>query len=188
MVMPLVAGFLIGYVLDREGRRMMVVCPPGERPPDGFTPIGAPISSGPLPAGVREAFVLESIDELLGQISPYSNDTTYYCDKLLDARLANRVLLRLTNTTGDAMTVQVVGHTSDNPSDAQGLVNIGGTQSLAATTGAGNPLSFGIDLATDWYPFLGVTVLSDASAPSTGRVIVRAYGQRWRNIALGMQV
>lgn len=182
MVMPLVAGFLIGYVLDREGRRLMVVCPPGERPPSGFTPLPQPVSAPPqvLPQSVREAFVLEPIDERLADIAPYTAATTYYCTELLDARLASKVLIVLTNTTGDALTVQVVGHTHNSPSDVNGLINIGSTQVLPATN---LPLGLGVDLQTDWYPYLGVTVLSDASPPSTGRVIVRAYGQRWRNIA-----
>lgn len=182
MVMPLVAGVLIGYVLDREGRRMMVVCPPGERPPAGFTPLptGFDPSPLPLPPSLNEAWVLEPIDDLLGNIAPYANSTTFYLDKLLDARLAAKVLLVITNSTGDAMTIQVVGHTRNTPNDVNGLFNIGGTQSLPATGGG---LAFGIDLTTDWYPYLGVTVLTDASAPTTGRVTVQAFGQRWRNLA-----
>ena len=181
-IAPLVAGFLLGYLMDKDGRRVMVVYPPGEKPPVGFTPLPAPLLpvSGPLPAGVREAFVLEPINELLAEISPYENSTTYYCSKLLDAKLASKVVIVLLNTTGDALTVQMVGHTVDSPSDINGLINIGGTQTLPSTN---LPLALGLNLDSDWMPYLGVTVLTDASAPSAGRVVVRAVGQRWRNIA-----
>ena len=134
----------------------------------------------PLPPGVREAFVLEPINELLAEITPYGISTTYYCSKLLDAKLANKVVIVLTNTTADILTIQMVGHTVDSPSEVGGLVTIGGTQTLPATN---LPLALGLNLEQDWMPYLGVTVLSDASPPTTGRVVVRAVGQRWRNIA-----
>lgn len=182
VVAPLVAGLLIGYVLDQQGRRMMVVCPPGESPPAGFTPISSPlipVQGVPLPARVQDAWVLQPIDELLAQIAPFAATTTYYLDTLLDSRLSAKVLLVVTDSTGVATTVQVVGHTQDNPSDVNGLVNIGSTQTLSANS----KLGLGIDLTTDWYPYLGVTVLSGAAPATTGRVVVRAYGQRWMNLA-----
>ena len=167
---------------------MMVVCPKGETPPKGFTPLPTGFTTGPLPLppSVGEAWVLTPIDELLGEIHPYINSTTFYLDKLVDARLATKIAIILRNTTGDAMTVQLVGHTENAPSDSNGLFNIGGTQVLAATGGG---LSLEPDIeGVDWLPYMGVTILSDASAPTTGLISVRAVGRRWRNlVAQGQQ-
>jgi len=179
-IAPLVAGILVGYWLDKDGRRLMVVCPPGQTPPADIQPISYLPPSGPLPPRVQEAYILEPISARLVEVAPYGISTTYYMEHLLDARLAAKVLLVVDNGCGTTLTVQVVGHTQDTPTESGGLVNIGGTQTIAAD---GGRLGFGIDLTTDWYPYLGVTILSPSTPPTTGLVTVWAYGQRWRNIA-----
>ena len=180
----LITGVLLGYLVGRDGKvsEVAVVAP---RRRDGrqlsveelgLVRIGGPAFPTAALIPKIETMALEAIDESLAKnMQPYAASTAYYCEKLVDARLAVRILLVLLSTCNAALTVQVVGHDFNSPRDVNGLVNIGSGQSLAANS----KLGLGIDLSTDWYPFLGVTVTSSGVPPTSGSVVVAAYGQRW---------
>ena len=177
----LVTGVVLGWLLGQDGRptRIAVIAPPGERVPS-LEEVGLISLGGERPTQLlsprMEQFALEPIDENLNKdMRPRTASTTYYCERLLNAWVATKVLLILQSTCDQALTIQVVGHQGNNPADVNGLVNIGGTQNLAAS----GKLGLGIDLATDWYPYLGVTVAAGATPPTSGNVVVTAYGQRW---------
>lgn len=172
---------ILGYLLGQDGKPTAVLVRPVAEP--GTQPVAVPLApNGPafglteVVPEAREYLALEPIAEgLVERMQPYGTSTTYWLDTLLNAWLAAKVLLIVTSTCNQALTVQVVGHETNAPGDSVGLMNIGGTYSLPA----GGRLGFGIDLETDWYPYLGVTIASGGTPPTTGSVVVYAYGQRW---------
>ena len=168
-------GVIAGLILKKDGQEPIIV--PIKVGGDGEIPIPLPVTivggePGPFPVG----FVLESIDESLTDNMPCRDiNTTYYIDKLLDARLAHLVLLIVINSGDQAVTVQVVGHVSNSPRDTNGLHNIGGTVSVAALDRHG----FAVVREDYPYPWLGVTVATGASALTSGLVQVLATGDHW---------
>ena len=187
MVQNLVgAGVLlaIGYLVGKDGGRQLVVVPCS---PDGrqaqlpnLTP--ARLEDGPPRRGA--GLDLETAIERLTQegIRPYGTSTTYYLDALLDARRADKVVLYVDSTCDQALTVQVVGSMANDPSTPTALVNIEASQTLAAGSSAASRLSLGIDLEINWHFFLGVTIASGGTPPTTCRVTVMAAIRRWVKI------
>ena len=172
----LVGGAIVSLIVKRDGQEPVIV--PVKVSGEGAAiPIPLPVTivggePGPMPVG----FVLESIDESLTDNMPCRDiNTTYYIDKLLDARLAHLVLLIVINSGDQAVTVQVVGHVSNSPRDTNGLHNIGGTVSVAALDRHG----FAVVREDYPYPWLGVTVATGASALTSGLVQVLATGDHW---------
>ena len=178
MIESFLAGAIMGLVVKRDGQEPIIVPVKVSGEGGAEIPIPLPVTIvGGQPGLLPVGYVLESIADILARDMPCrAATTTYYVDNLMDARLAQKVLLILVNTGNQAVTVQVVGHSGNSPSDVNGLVNLGSTYSLAAN---GGKLGFGISLETSWYPWLGVTVLTGASPLTAGTVQVMAYGQRW---------
>lgn len=176
----LAAGAFLGYLIGQDGRPSpaMVVCPPQA---DGRVPSFEELGLSPLglAAGVerRESGVLVPINEVLHHdMQPYVNSGVFYLERLLDAQLARLVTFVLSSTCNQALTVQGVSHVSDSPNDANGLMNVGTTRNLPATNGR---IAIQFWLEKTWLPYLGVTVTAGATAPTTGRVVIQAFGQRW---------
>lgn len=178
----LVSGVLIGYAIGRDGRRLMVVCPPspdGRMPTPGeLMPVAPAPGAGPVrvvaPAGVVSIAPLDEL--LLRPFRPPDASTTYYLETLVDARLAVKMLLVISGNVNQALTIQVVGHVGNLPRDANNLVNIGSTFTLAS---GGDVLAFAINLDERWMPYYGLTIATGGTAPTSGNVQVKAYGQQW---------
>lgn len=119
--------------------------------------------------------LLEAIDETLFSASLREASTTYPLDRLVDARYARRLLFVVRNTHDQALTVQVVGGDSSQAGATSSLISVGGSVSVAASTGR---ISLGIKLDITAHPYLGLTLATPAAAPTSGNVVVRAYGLR----------
>lgn len=185
MVMPvagaLVSGVLLGWIMGRDGKptQLMIVCPEGNRTPEEINTL--PLSpTGPLSIPTSPVrFGLEPIEEVLTRdLRPRGTSTTYGLDKMVNARLAENLTLIITSTLDQAITAQLVGHVGDSPNDLNSLVNIGSTVSITAGNSAMQIAGISLNLRTDWYPYIGLTIIT-ATAPTTGQVQVYAYGRRW---------
>lgn len=183
MVMQLGTGLILvtlGYLAGKNGEKIMVCCPATQ---DGQLAPGAlGLESPNSPASFagltipQTIMTLERAAERLGTLLPRSASTTYYLERLADAGLAQKVLFILTSTLNQAVNVQLIGNESNSPTDEAGRLNIGATQSLPATNGK---IGIGVDLTTDWYPWMGVVIQTTASAPTSGQVDIRVVMQRW---------
>lgn len=190
MVQNLVgAGVLlaIGYLVGKDGGRQLVVvpCSPDGRQAQLPNLTEARLEEGlPRPPRRGAGWDLETAIERLTQegIRPYGTSTTYYLDALFDARRADKVVFYVDSTCDQALTVQVVGSMANGPSTPTALVNIEASQTLAAGSSAASRLSLGIDLEINWHFFLGVTIASGGTPPTTGRVTVMAAIRRWVKI------
>ena len=84
------------------------------------------------------------------------------------------VILVVLSTCKKALTVQAVGSLGEQ-ADAVSSFNIGASQSLGAVA----VLGFGIDLAVNWYPYLGCSIASGVVAPTSGDVTAWAFIRRF---------
>jgi len=180
MVGNLIAGAVLGYIIGRDGRPtpVMAVAPTDAygRPLTleelGLSPLGLEAALHQIPRGVMTPIA----ETLHHDMRPRTNNGVEYLQLLLDARLARLLVLQCKSTCNQALTVQMVGHVVNSPGDTNGLVNIGATRNLPASNGniALNPI-----LEETWMPYMGVTVTAGATAPTSGSVVVQAFGQRW---------
>lgn len=191
MVMPLLTGFLIGFVLDQQGRRVVCVCPPGETPPPGFMPISPPMPpfTGPgmppfpgpgMPVFPSPERLVEVGDVSLTKnfIQPYGASTTYPVERLLDARGAAMILLVVDSSCNQALTIQVIGHVQNAPGDTNGRVPLGGGIAIAAGNTTVQRQTITVVRRNYSHPWLGVTIASGATPPTTGSVQVAGYFER----------
>lgn len=151
----------------------VVIFGPGEAR-DLFGRIGGP----PQPVlGSTPVQTLVPFDDQLGTINGFVANRTEYMTKMLDTRLATKMLLIVNGSAAlnQALTVRVVGHWRDEPR-GPGLINIGGAITLAS---GGGILGLEVALDLDWYPWMSVSVLAGATAPTAGAVTVQGFGQRW---------
>jgi len=121
--------------------------------------------------------LVEPIAETLhNNMQPRTNDGVEYCQKMVNASLARVLALVVTSTCDQAVTVRLVGHTVDSATDENGLVDIGSGLNLAATNGK---LVISVVVEEAWMPYMAVRVIAGATAPSSGRIVVQAFGQKW---------
>lgn len=105
--------------------------------------------------------------KIFDKIRPVDATTTYYPGGQLPDCTEGVVnaLIILVSSCNQALTIQTVGSISPQVT-AENAFSIEAAQSLAANSSIG----MGIDLTTNWYPFLGVSILTGATAPVTGVV------------------
>lgn len=97
--------------------------------------------------------------------------TEYPLDAMAETGLADRVSFYLNSNANQALTAQVVGHGTDSPRDLNGLLDVGGSVSLPATTGR---IAMTVNLDDNWHPWYGITLTTGTTAPTSGRVRVVA--------------
>lgn len=129
---------------------------------------------GPLPPLVIPEYALTVIPVKI--FDAFSNtrmdaSTSYYPDKLADCREAvESLLIIIRSTCNQALTVQTIG-SMDERVTAVSAFNIEASQSLAAASSIG----LGVDLSTNWYPYLGVSITTGGTAPTSGEVNAWVY-------------
>ena len=112
-------------------------------------------------------------------IQPYVASTTYPVDHLMDVKGAFLDLIVVDSSCNAVLTIQTIGHTIDSPGDTNGRVNLGGAQSMADGSTTTQRLGIAVVRRDYPYPYLGVTVASGGTPPTTGRVQVNGYYERW---------
>ena len=155
---------------------IVILSPSGQATPvrlgdGGFSPLGAP--------GGGFGGVVVDMPLLTKGALPAQAATTYAVDKMLDVRGAFLTLIIVDSTLDQAVTIQAIGTISDSPGDANGRVNLGGAQALAAGNTTMQRLGLAIVRRDYPYPFLGVTYLTGAAPPTAGLIAVQGYTEKW---------
>ncbi len=88
--------------------------------------------------------------------------TTFYPIDLVNCRDAENVLIIAQSSLNESVNVQAIGGLSAQV-DGTNAFNIESSQSLSAGL-----LGMGVDLTTNWYPYMGCAVTTSASAPASG--------------------
>ena len=128
----------------------------------------------------RNDFLVESENvELMPRLDPYGTSITYPLLTMMDVLGADLALITINSSCNAALTIQAIGHFQNAPGDTNGRVNLGGTVTIA--NGGTTVQRAGISIIRrDYpYPWLGVTVISSATPPTTGSVQVFGYYERW---------
>lgn len=135
---------------------------------------GEPIPIAPKVVG----YVLRS--EMVKIFDGFSNtrmgaSTTYYPETLADCRVGvENVLVIVRSTCNQALSIQTIGDLDERATSISAL-NIESSQSCAATSSIG----LGVDLSTNWYPFMGCAITTGSTAPTAGQVNAWVYLRRW---------
>jgi len=136
---------------------------------------GEPSTPTPTPTG---GYILKMASvKIFDAITPYGTSTTYYPTILADCTEGvESVLIIVSSTCDQALTVQTMGSLLP----AMDISGIGGysieaSQSLAATSAIG----LGVDLASNWYPYMGVSIASGSTPPTAGQLNAWVYTRKW---------
>ncbi|MDP2730419.1 MAG: hypothetical protein Q8O55_08045, partial [Dehalococcoidales bacterium] len=113
---------------------------------------------------------------LFDQLKPYNTSFTYYPTfDLADCAEAIESLLIVVISTCDvAVTAQAIGSLGPQ-ADGAGAFDIGPSESVGIVSRIG----LGIDLSVNWYPYIGVTIATGASAPTTGEIVAWAFARKY---------
>ncbi|MDP2728990.1 MAG: hypothetical protein Q8O55_00680, partial [Dehalococcoidales bacterium] len=113
---------------------------------------------------------------LFDQLKPYNTSFTYYPTfDLADCAEAIESLLIVVMSTCDvAVTAQAIGSLGPQ-ADSAGAFDIGPSESVGIISRIG----LGIDLSVNWYPYIGVTIATGASAPTVGEVVAWAFARKY---------
>lgn len=101
--------------------------------------------------------------------------TLYPLDKLADARLAEFVSMWVTSTLNQPVTLQVIANDQDDPSSTISPANLGGAVNLASGGTTTQRAAFTVNLQDHHHQFYGLSVTTQATAPTAGRLDVVAY-------------
>lgn len=124
---------------------------------------------------------LEPIDESLIEASARGfggasgANTVYHPSRLIDVRLATRIVFLCRSSFNQAVTVQVRAMESNTTGGL--YVDVGAGETLDASNGR---LALSVNLDDMPMPFLGATFETGATAPTAGSISIRAYGLRWK--------
>jgi len=103
--------------------------------------------------------------------------TTYYpTSGLVDCKDAERVIIVCRSTCDQALTIQTIGGTGKQ-ADANSSFDMEASQTLAATSSIAFLLAHEV-----WMPYIGVSALTGATAPTSGVLNAWAIIQRWGEI------
>jgi len=116
------------------------------------------------------------LKKVFEKFKPYIANTTYFPveNGLVDCREAVAVLIIVRSTCNQALTIQTIGGQSPQ-ADSVSAFNIEAAQNLAANSSIG----LGVDLATNWYPYMGISIASGAAPPTGGQVDAWALIRKW---------
>lgn len=144
---------------------------------------GAGLPPGPISPGLSEAPLglrMVPIEETLEDNWLHTGtSTTYGIKSMVNALGADKLILYVISTLDQAVTIQTVGSYIDQPSNTANLINIGSSFSQGAGSSAQSINSIEIYLNQVWHPYLGITVATGSTGPSSGILTVLARGQRW---------
>ena len=97
--------------------------------------------------------------------------TTYGLNAMVRSALADQVTIYAESSANQALTLQAVGHRRNASRDLDGLLNIAGGVTLPATTGN---ITVSVNMQDFWHQYMGATLATGGTAPTTGRVQVTA--------------
>jgi len=101
--------------------------------------------------------------------------TAFYPQEMADISQADNVLIIVQSSLDQDVTAQAIGALSKQ-ADSINTFNIESSQALSA----GSLIGIGIDMNSLWYPFIGVSITTSASAPASGHVNAWVYSRRRR--------
>lgn len=121
-----------------------------------------------VPSGGSQLIMVPPTRIFRDYMPPDASTTYYPTVPLADCREAVSVLIIIRSSCNQALTVQTIGAESGEV-DASNACNIEASVSLAA----GSKVALGIDLTTNWFPYMGCSIASGGTAPTSG--VVNAY-------------
>lgn len=117
--------------------------------------------------------------QLTDEPVPVGNSTTFPAKALVEMLHVDKLLFIIDSSFNQIVTAQLVGFEANNPNSRTGEMAFGSTRSVAAGDSVTTRLGLSVNLHDFWAPFMGISIITGAAAPTTGRLAIRAVGRLW---------